>query len=160
MQYTSQNARFSKCKTYRYSLSRAWSEDMESGRVVFIGLNPSKADHRSDDPTIRRCAAFAKSWGYGSMEDVNLFAFCATRPKDLRLSPHPIGRSNDRCIATAIASASLSIACWGNHGVLLGRAEQILRRYPKLLCLGKNTGGQLKHPLYIKSTQRPFAIAP
>jgi hypothetical protein len=43
---------------------------------------------------------------------------------------------------------------------LLGRAEQVLRRHPNLLCLGKNTGGQPKHPLYIKSTQRPFAIAP
>ena len=160
MQYTSQNARFSKCKSYRYNLSRSWSEDVELPKVVFIGLNPSMADQRSDDPTIRRCAAFAKSWGYGGMEVVNLFAFCATRPADLRLSPHPIGRGNDRCIATAIAGASLSIACWGNHGQLLGRADKVLQRHPHLLCLGRNTGGQPKHPLYIKSTQRPFALVP
>jgi hypothetical protein len=33
--------------------------------VMFIGLNPSIADGETDDPTIRRCKAFVRSWGYG-----------------------------------------------------------------------------------------------
>jgi hypothetical protein len=155
MQYTSQNARFSMCKSYRYSLSRSWNEG--SGKAVFIGLNPSTADQREDDPTIRRCVGFAEAWGCKSMEIVNLFAFCATKPKDLKRSAEPIGRSNDRWIATAISEATLSIACWGNQGEFLGRSEKIRDCYPKLLCLGINASGAPKHPLYVKATQTPFA---
>ena len=104
MQYTSQNARFSKCKSYRYSLGRSWGEG--SGKAVFIGLNPSTADQRKDDPTIKRCVGFARAWGCGSMEIVNLFAFCATKPEDLKRYAKPIGRNNDRWIAMAISEAT------------------------------------------------------
>jgi len=30
---------------------------------MFVGLNPSTADEVTDDPTIRRCVAFAKASG-------------------------------------------------------------------------------------------------
>jgi len=33
---------------------------------VFIMLNPSTADGDTDDPTIRRCVAFAKAWNLRS----------------------------------------------------------------------------------------------
>lgn len=154
MQYTSQNARFSRCKTYRYSLSRSWNEG--SGKAVFIGLNPSTADQREDDPTIRRCVGFARAWGCNSMEIVNLFAYRATKPGDLKLSAKPIGRNNDRWISAAISEAALSIACWGNHGEFQGRSDKVRDRYPNLLCLGINASGAPKHPLYIKATQTPF----
>ena len=155
MQYTSQNARFSRCKSYRYSLSRSWNGG--SGKALFIGLNPSTADQHEDDPTIRRCVGFACAWGCNSMEIVNLFAFCATKPEDLKRSAKPIGRNNDRWLSAAISDAALSIACWGNHGAYLGRSDKILERYPDLLCLGINASGTPKHPLYIKATQTPFA---
>ena len=166
MQYTSQNARFSACKSYRYSLGRSLSEG--SGKAVFIGLNPSTADQAEDDPTIRRCVGFAQvwgcvgfaqAWGCSSMEIVNLFAYRATRPEEMKRSAKPIGRNNDRWIATAISEATLSIACWGNHGELLRRSESIRDRYPKLLCLGINASGAPKHPLTIKATQTPFAYS-
>jgi hypothetical protein len=155
MQYTSQKARFSRCKTYRFSLSRSWSGG--SGKAVFIGLNPSTADQAEDDPTIRRCVGFAQAWGCNSLEIVNLFAYRATNPEDLKRSAKPIGRDNDRWIAAAISEAAESIACWGNHGAFLARSESIRDRYPKLLCLGINASGEPKHPLYIKATQTPFA---
>ena len=166
MQYTSQKAHFSACKSYRYSLVRSWSEG--SGKAVFIGLNPSTADQAEDDPTIRRCVGFAQvwgcvgfaqAWGCSSMEIVNLFAYRATRPEEMKRSAKPIGRNNDRWIATAISEATLSIACWGNHGELLRRSESIRDRYPKLLCLGINASGAPKHPLTIKATQTPFAYS-
>ncbi len=54
---------FSECKKYRYLLWRIW--DRSKPLVMFIGLNPSIADGETDDPTIRRCKAFVRSWGYG-----------------------------------------------------------------------------------------------
>jgi hypothetical protein len=155
MQYTSQNARFSRCKAYRYSLSRSWSGG--SGKALFIGLNPSTADKRQDDPTIRRCVGFAAAWGCNSMEIVNLFAFRATRPEDLKLAAEPIGRYNDRWITAAVKEARLCIACWGDHGVFLGRANKIRSRFAHLQCLGINASGMPKHPLYTRATQTPFA---
>ena len=55
-------ARISKCDKYRYFLERHWNLDGNK-TVLFIGLNPSIADANIDDPTIRRCINFAKTWG-------------------------------------------------------------------------------------------------
>jgi len=92
------------------------------------------------------------------MEIVNLFAFCATKPEDLKRACEPIGRNNDRYIREAINSATFSIACWGNHGEFLQRSETIRNRFPELLCLGINATGEPKHPLYILASQTPFAL--
>src|SRR6266487_5248505 len=61
---------------YRYSLWRAWSA--YHPRIVFVLLNPSTADEQRNDPTIRRCMGFARTWNFGSVEVVNLFAYRAT----------------------------------------------------------------------------------
>ena len=66
-------AQFSSCRKYRYVLERKWDNALPN--VLFIGLNPSRADENSDDPTIRRCINFAKTWGFGGFHIVNLFAF-------------------------------------------------------------------------------------
>jgi len=78
------HATFSPCRKYRYSLFRIWDED--KSLVLFIGLNPSTADEKEDDPTIRRCINFAKQWGwgYGGLIMGNLFSFRATQPSDLK----------------------------------------------------------------------------
>jgi hypothetical protein len=55
------DARFSSDRIYRYALSRAW--DCSRPRIMFIGLNPSTSDELEDDPTIRRCLAYAGTWG-------------------------------------------------------------------------------------------------
>jgi hypothetical protein len=81
---------FSADRRYRYTLWRDWSKDLLCGMdsrprlagdqtpnqfVQFIGLNPSTADEKQDDPTIRRCIGFAKAWGYGAMCMTNIFAW-------------------------------------------------------------------------------------
>ena len=75
--YTDMGAIFSADETYRYRLWRQWRGDdlvADPKTCAFILLNPSTADHLNDDPTIRRCVAFAKAWGYRRLEIVNLFA--------------------------------------------------------------------------------------
>lgn len=67
---------FSPCRKYRYTLWRTFSLfELGDGRltaahqpfVQFIGLNPSTADETNDDPTIRRCVGYAKTWGFGAL---------------------------------------------------------------------------------------------
>ena len=62
---------------------------------MIIGLNPSTADEKENDPTIVRCINFAKSWGYGGVCVANLFAFRATLPIEMMASKDPIGKEND-----------------------------------------------------------------
>lgn len=156
MQYVSQKARFSRCRSYRYSLERSWVGG--NGRALFIGLNPSTADHRKDDPTIRRCVGFAKSWGYEAMEIVNLFAYRATYPCDLKQADDPIGPANNRWLSKAIGRSDVTICCWGNDGDFLGRSQVITQRYPNLKCLKINSTHHPAHPLYLRRNLTPIPM--
>lgn len=153
MEYASHKARFSRCKKYRYTLERRWNEG--DGKVVFIGLNPSTADNSSDDPTIRRCVGFARSWGFEALDVVNLFAFRATFPQDLLRADQPIGPRNNYWIKESTKTANLIIACWGTHGEYIGRANRVLNKLPDLHCIKMNSSGTPAHPLYLKADLIP-----
>ena len=85
------SATFSHCRKYRYTLWRNWAGLMPTGKgyAMFVGLNPSTADETNDDPTIRRCIAFAKAWGYDALCMTNIFAFRATNPMVMLAQPAP-----------------------------------------------------------------------
>jgi len=153
MPYVSQQARFSRCRLYRYSLERRWTQGR--GKVLFIGLNPSTADGRLDDPTIRRCVGFARDWGFAGMEVVNLFAWRATYPEDLKRSPDPVGSRNDYWILRAHRQANLTVACWGNDGTFRSRASEVIARLDNLHCIRLNQSRQPAHPLYLRASLQP-----
>src|ERR1700730_4474366 len=48
-------AHISDCGTYRYRLWREWDRSLPT--LAFLMLNPSTADHLTDDPTITRLIA-------------------------------------------------------------------------------------------------------
>lgn len=116
---------------------------------MFVGLNPSTADDQCDDPTVRRCIGFAKSWGFGGLILVNLFAYRTTDPAGLTELDDPIGPENDRWIATAQARVDRVVAAWGNHGVLLNRDGAVLETLVQAYCLGTTNAGCPRHPLYL-----------
>lgn len=158
---------FSPCRKYRYTLWRAWADDLfrnrtQAGFVMFIGLNPSTADETLDDPTIRRCMDFTKRWGYLTLCMTNLFAWRATDHKMMKSAPFPVGETyyNDLYLFEMAAAASLIICAWGLDGKHLGRAEFVQARLmavagEKLHHLGLNDDGTPKHPLYLKATTLP-----
>jgi hypothetical protein len=141
---------------YRYSLTREW--DAALPRVCFCMLNPSTADALRDDPTIRRCIGFARSWGYGSLEVINLFAYRATSPGELRAADDPVGPQNDWHIGQAAGRASLIIVAWGAHGSFLARDVPVAERLAGALCLGMTRTGYPRHPLYVRGDTRPVAF--
>ncbi|TME62616.1 MAG: DUF1643 domain-containing protein [Chloroflexi bacterium] len=136
-------ATFSADRRYRYRLWRRW--DGARPVVAFVMLNPSTADARRDDPTIRRCIGFAKSWGFGGVEVVNLFAYRATDPGELRRVADPVGVDNDRHIRRAIARADLVVLAWGARA-----GSRRLLNLPQARCLGLTRAGQPRHPLYLR----------
>lgn len=154
---------------YRYDLGRSWG-DMEQMGVCWVMLNPSTADATEDDPTIRRCIAFSKAWGFGSLTVVNLFAYRATDPKALVRAASEgvdvVGPENDWCIQLAVLGNEFTVAAWGTKGNLFGRDKQVLTMLAELRepvdCLDITKGGHPKHPLYVKgdTTLRPYQATP
>jgi hypothetical protein len=127
---------------------------------MFIGLNPSTADEAQDDPTIRRCIGFAKTWGFGGIYMLNLFAYRATNPKEIRLVEEPIGGKNDDYLKGYFAKKGLNIACWGIWGTFMNRGDEVINMLGKanLSCLGMTKIGQPKHPLYLKGDTVPTSM--
>lgn len=147
---------------YRYVLARRW-EGSPHKVVNFIMLNPSKADSMIDDPTIRRCIGFAKSWGCGGLVVTNLFAFRATDPKRLRSAGDPVGSTNDDFILSRARYADLVVCAWGTHGTLFDRDKVVLSMLRAAcvspLLIGKPTkGGHPPHPLYLPGSAAPVPI--
>lgn len=151
----------SSCKKYRYQLHRKLTgHEIKAGPALFIMLNPSTADAENNDPTIRRCIGFAKSWGCTDLFVCNLFAFRATNPKELLKEKDPIGPENDRLLRQTLHISGYVIAAWGNHGTLFGRDKEVIKLldtdWLKIRALQLTKKGNPSHPLYLKKNLQPF----
>lgn len=151
------SAILSACGSYRYRLERIW--DAEKEKVAFIMLNPSTADAEQDDPTIRRCIAFAKAWGYGGLVVGNLFALRSKDPKALYDHADPIGPDNNRHLSAIAGSCELIVAAWGTHGAYKGRGRVVADMLDdcNLSALKMTADGHPGHPLYIAANVQPEA---
>lgn len=145
---------------YRYSLTRDVAPLDGDGTVTFVMLNPSTADAEQDDPTIRRCVGFARSWGFARLKVVNLYAYRATDPRDLyAYEGDRVGPENDCTIAKVVGGSDLVVCAWGANNAN-GRDEKVLDLIaaPHSLGLTKN-GGKPRHPLYVRADTRPLPFA-
>lgn len=146
---------------YRYRLTRSATVEgvatCTRGTVCWVMLNPSTADAEVDDPTIRKCTAFTRSWGYASLVVVNLFALRSTDPSALRSYAQAIGHGNDAYIIGAAMEADLTVCAWGTKGGHLGRDAHVLRMLATvpLHALDITKDGHPKHPLYVRGDTLP-----
>lgn len=153
---------------YRYLLGRMWddyfSDDpWNSYRPLwaFGMLNPSKARHDVDDPTVRKCMGFARRGGAGGLVIVNLFAYSATDPRELvrawREGVDVRGPHNEAAIGWATSRPVLigrNIAAWGRIPPRLRSPAspglmQFLGSFSFADCLGVNVDGSPRHPLML-----------
>ena len=148
------DAILSEDKKYRYVLSRIWDESKP--KVMIIGLNPSTADAINDDPTITKCINFAKSWGYGGVYMLNLFAFRTSKPKVMFSADEPIGVENDKYLIDYSLKCDKVVCTWGNDGSYKNRNSEIKSILSNLHYLALNKSGEPAHPLYLKSELIPI----
>lgn len=146
-------AKFSDCGKYRYVLWRNW--DNSKPKVMFIGLNPSTANETYNDPTIRRVIGFAKSWGFGGMAMLNLFAIVSPDPKVLATSQDPVG-DNDGYLETFGTVADTIVFAWGSFREAKDRAVVVSKMFPNAICLKKSAAGNPWHPLYVPANVEPI----
>lgn len=152
-------AEISKCGKYRYQLSRIWDESKPI--VLFIMLNPSTADANEDDPTIRRCIGFAKSWGYGGLMVGNLFGLRATNPKELLgynlckdFEPSHPDYINRKSVAYMASICDKIILAYGNPPIDNWEKPT----FENMFHLGLTKSGNPKHPLYLKKDLIPISF--
>jgi hypothetical protein len=164
---TDSHAIISEDGKYRYRLWRGFGGDLvrplestepRDKRVVWVMLNPSTADAKEDDPTIRKCIGFSYRWGYGGIDVVNLYGFRATKPGDLWGDKvEPVGPHNDRWIMEALKChwTGKVVVAWGAAGGR--RADERKQGVAALIrfqghtpmCLGVTREGDPRHPLMV-----------
>ncbi len=146
---------FSDCKRYRYLLTRKWGD---GELLLFIMLNPSTADEKQDDPTIRRCIKYAQRWGYRNLEIVNLFALRSSHPTVMRRDPSPLGPDNPHQIFMAAQRAKVVVLAWGRLATKREKewADALFRwlhiKDIDTFCLGRTKDGEPRHPLMLKKS--------
>lgn len=142
------------CGTYRYHLWRRWDDLLPT--MVWVMQNPSSANATQDDPTIRRCIAFAKREGCGGISVRNVFALRATNPDELAKHPDPFGPENERHLMCArnVSLMTILVAGWGRKSTKKRLQEYykmaaccLAPQHPK--CFGTTKDGDPRHPLYL-----------
>lgn len=145
----SSNAVFSKCHQYRYALWRIWDE--RKPKVMFVGLNPSTANEKHNDPTIKSVIRIARHNGFGGFYMMNLFAIISPKPEILKTAENPVGPKNDMYIHYIAEKCDRIVFAWGKFDVY-GRDEVLMKKFPQAYCLGHNSDFSPKHPLFIKGS--------
>ena len=166
---------FSNCGHYRWILKRELSIGKRT--VVFIGLNPSKANSFNNDRTLLRIINFCSRWNYKNIYIINLFGLISKSPFQLSKSKDPIGLNNDLITLLTLRFWQKNINCdlwlgWGDKGQLNGRNNEVMKIIKNLsnlksnennfseriLSLGITKKGNPLHPLYIPNETflRPY----
>lgn len=158
------NAEFTGDRQQYRHLLRRWIGPSEQPYALWIGLNPSTATAKLNDPTITREWGFTFREGLSSYVKCNVMDYRATDPGDV-LAAWRAGVSvrsdiNLSAIREQAANAALIVACWGAiHPKLRGAADDVRRVLfddrRKVMCLGLTKGGHPKHPLYL-AADTPF----
>lgn len=150
---------------YRWWLRRVLSVPLMGhsmmGEVCFIMLNPSTADDTTDDPTVRRCMAFARYWGFRSLCVRNLFPLRSTNPRTILRDRDPYGGADGSAAIVAARESDLVVAAWGAFVPFKRDEEAISLLGDTHLCvLGLCKNGRPRHPLYVRSDAKPCLWTP
>ena len=153
---TLSGAVFSEDKKFRFALWRKWNLRHVRGEsrpryVMFVGVNPSKADANQNDLTITKLVHFAKDWGYNGIYMTNLFGMISTDSSFLKdvndkNANQFIGEANDIYMRSLRSDSDLIVYCWGNWKNIDARSSHVMKEFPGGWCFGKTKSGAPKHP--------------
>jgi len=156
---------FSQEREHRYVLWRSWSSVeyrvyRSKGHVAFCMLNPSIADEKRLDPTLRRCKRFAQDWGYDGMVIINLYPLVSTSPDGLRHT-NPMGDWNESHLDLVAHRTTQFIVAWGASKYVVDRGKRVVHLLKQWeidpMCLAHTKDGHPRHPLYVRKDTTPIA---
>lgn len=147
------SAILSACGSYRFRLERSVQP---FGKVAAgFMVNPSRADAKTDDHTIRKWFGFSRVLHFRRFIIGNKFAFRATDVNALKTAADPIGPGNDQHIEQIMRDADVHIVAWGPLAKL---PKHLRKRWLDIVltaeligcplyCFGTAQDGQPLHPL-------------
>lgn len=170
-------------RNHRYTLKRCWDDYADRNTVMFIGLNPSRADEKRDDATIIRCINFAQAWGFGSMYFANLYSYRtpyvkAPIPDDKKIEKVgpdagkewkplmeklnvAVGEYCNYYLDEMIGESKKVVCAWGSWPFIHQRATEVVKMIrdhgKEIHIFGQNKDGHPKHPLYLASASQTYA---
>lgn len=146
---------------YRYLLWREVDPMFGKGTLLFVMFNPSTANDRKDDPTMRRVIGFAQKLGVRTVEVVNLFAYRTPYPLELVRVRNPVGPLTDVFIRHAVGRATRTIVAWGAppsqaifRNAVDRRIDEVLPMLNNPECLGMTAQGYPRHPVRLAKSAK------
>lgn len=139
---------------YRYFLSRTWNKKKKI--ITTLMLNPSKANTLVSDKTVNNVIRYFENSEYGSLQVVNLFAYAASDPKDLKYRKQDKEELNNNHIVNACENADLIIIAWTRGGKKTRKREvaKLLEPFQdKIKCFQDETGKKPRHPRDLKKEE-------
>ncbi len=152
-------AGISSCGLFRYWLYRCW--DPSKKIVIFVMMNPSTADHTSNDATICKVIRYAIKWGYGGVLVLNIYAI---RSRDQTQIKGRIGSRNNWWLKIMFNFARrkrIKVICaWGVNHKSRGDDVRTIAAVAqvRLWCLRSSKNGEPCHPLYLSGDLHPTRL--
>ena len=131
-----------KHKKNRYELWRIWNN--QKPLILFILLNPSTADDKNDDKTVKKLIGFTKKYDFGGFYIGNLFSYISSSPNPKKFVHNEIKNINH--IKKMKKKCKKVVVGWGNLG---NNPIWLSDIGIKPMCFGLNKNGTPKHPLYL-----------
>lgn len=128
----------------RYQLWRIWEQ--EKPLLLYILLNPSRANAEADDKTVTKLIRFSKSWGYGGFYLGNIHSFITPYPSVLKNKIIKKDSINEMHLKSMRDRCEKVVFGWGNAAEF---PQWLNYMYFKAFCFGINKNGSPKHPLYL-----------
>lgn len=131
----------------RFALGRDFIGQEEKGKVLFAGLNPSRAGAEVDDMTVTKGMGFARHWELGGTIHVNAYPFITPYPDELRQCSVDEMERNDRRLVELAATAQIVVVAWGSFPRFKERFWKVARLLAPFnpVCLGRTGDGYPKH---------------
>lgn len=152
---TGRFAVFSACGRHRYWLRRNLTG--ETGRhVLWIMMNPSRANETSNDATTTMTTNISRRHGYDVHGVVNLSAVIEADSTKLTATDGASNLLNNQAINRALSWIRRNhgdvVIAWGASKHLKQREAQVLKQLRRhdLLCLGHNSDGSPRFPRAIR----------
>jgi hypothetical protein len=117
--------------------------------ILFILLNPSNADHKNDDKTVKKLIGFTKMFEFGGFYLGNLYSLITTTPSPEKFINDEAKNINH--IKIMKKKCKKVVVGWGNLGAY---PNWLVDKTIKPMCLGINKNGTPKHPLYLSFDTR------
>lgn len=117
-------------------------------------LNPSMADEKIDDPTIKKCVAYSKKFNHDELYVVNLFPQIQKKPNFKKLKNC---QTNKLVIEKTLKKIDTIYLAWGFNYKISNEITEIIKN-KKVFVLELSKNNTPKHPLYLKNNIEPVRI--